>query len=289
MSTPQYPGSGWPPGPSQGGGYGGGGYSGGGYPGGGAPPPGGPYGGGGSYGSGYPGGPSGGYPGGPSGPGGPGGFGGPPGYPPGPPSGGNSGKIVAWVVAGALVLAAIGIGIVLSLGSDDDKGGKAGPTTEPPTTSAPATTRQPTSAPPSTPPTTRATTPATSRPPTTPSSTDDPNSVEKITLSPGDCVNFPEGTNQVDKVACTTPHDAEHVKNLFLPEGPWAGDDATETAARTLCEKEIAPLLAKQSNGSSMGPDFIFPSAGTWDDGDREVQCMVKMKGSAKLTAPLKK
>ncbi|UGQ10093.1 septum formation family protein [Yinghuangia sp. ASG 101] len=105
-------------------------------------------------------------------------------------------------------------------------------------------------------------------------------------MRPGDCVVFPPGTGEVNKVSCSSPHDAEHVENLDMADGPWPGDAEAERQAGELCEAAIKPIVARQPNAGDLAADYIFPSEGSWEEGDREVQCMIRDAGG-KLNGPL--
>jgi hypothetical protein len=197
---------------------------------------------------------------------------------------------VAWIVGGAALIAVLAIVLVLSLGGDDKKDdakGSPSPSTSSSNSSSPS--KSPTSSPSSSS-STPTRTPSTSARPTTGGPTDDgDNTVEKITMVPGDCVVFPANSSDINKVSCTTPHDAEHVRNVFMTDGPWPGDAEAERQAENLCDAAVAPVISKQPNSSQLGTDFIYPAESGWDNGDREVQCLVKMRDNSKLTAPLKK
>lgn len=172
--------------------------------------------------------------------------------------------------------AGIAVGLVFALGGDDDKK-KTAASAPPPSSSGPVSKS----------PTTRSPSPTSASPSPSPDDTD--NTVEKIAMSPGDCLLFPAGSDQIEKVDCTAPHDAEHVRNLFMPDGPWPGNDAADEQAGELCEQAIEPIVVKQAAPTDYTADYILPNASGWADGDREVQCMVTRRDSAKMTAPLRK
>ncbi|MFI6580711.1 septum formation family protein [Embleya sp. NPDC050493] len=197
--------------------------------------------------------------------------------------------MVAIVVVVALVIAGGVIALVLSLGGDDKKDDKAGPadTTAESTTSAPPTVPEPTTDSPEPP----STEPPSTEPPGTPVATNSNGSVavKKVPLSPGDCIAFVTGSTDVNKVACTSPHDGQHVKNVALPDGTWPGDAEMDTKASAVCKPIAEPVIARQPQADELTWLYIYPKESGWSGGDREVQCLVSYTDETKkLTAPLK-
>ncbi|MYW03954.1 septum formation family protein [Streptomyces sp. SID3343] len=272
-------------------GYSGGGYGSGGY-------------GGGGYGGG-----AGGYPGGPGGPAGPPPpnppgtapppYGGPPyggGVPPygpngpaGSPGGRGGRRVVAVVVVVALLIVGGVIALVVSLGNDDGKGGKADKTSEATMSGSSASPSDTSEPEPSTePPTTE---PPTTEPPATsePSNSQGSVAVEKVPLSPGDCVLFETVGTGVDKVACTSPHDGQHIENVDLPAAAWPGEAAMDTRASAACKPFAEPVIARQSQPDLLTWLYIYPDESGWIGGDRRVQCLISyVDQTKKLDAPLR-
>jgi hypothetical protein len=271
-------------------GYGAGGYGGGGYGGGAGGDPGGPAGpppgnppppfGGPPYGGGLP----------PYGPTGPNGPHGPAGSP-----GGRDRRVVAVVVVVALLITGGVIALVLSL-NGDDKGNEAGKTTStpsatrgttaPPTTSAPPVTSTPHASEPE---------PSTEPPGTAPATTPEPSdshdsvAVQKVPLSPGDCVLFETTGTGVDKVACTSAHDGQHVRNVDLPDETWPGEAAMDTKASAACKPVVEPVIERQPQADELTWLYIYPKESGWLGGDREIQCLVSyLDETKKLDAPLR-
>jgi len=202
---------------------------------------------------------------------------------------------VAIVVIVALVIAAGVIALVVSLGGDDKDDTAIKPTvtgstgdstrnatqSSSPEESTPEETEPETTAPPSDPPTTTASTPY-------PTDSSGSVPVQKVPLSPGDCIVFASVGTGIDKISCTSPHDAEHIRNVQLPAGAWPGDAAMDARASDTCEPIAAPVINRQSQASELTWLYIYPKETGWTAGDRQVQCLVSYTDDTKkLSSPL--
>jgi hypothetical protein len=197
--------------------------------------------------------------------------------------------VVAVVVVVALLIAGGVIALVVSLGNDD-KGDKADKTTasatQPRTSAPPTDTSRPD--PNTEPPDTE---PPSGDPGTTPepSSSNGSVAVEKVPLSPGDCILFESAGTGVDKVACTSPHDGQHIRNVDLPDAAWPGQPAMDSQASAACKPFAEPVIARQSRPDLLTWLYIYPKEAGWNGGDREVQCLVSyLDETKKLDAPLR-
>ncbi|MDI2126234.1 septum formation family protein [Yinghuangia seranimata] len=256
-----------------------GGYSGGSY---GAPQyPSGPPGGG----SQYPGGPQ--YPGGGYGGGGYGGGGFP--GPAGPPQGGGRGPLILTVVGAVVVIGGIIVALVLLVGGNKDDKNNANSSKSPtltatdgPSSSTPTPTSsssRTTSAP-----STRSST-ATSRPPT--STTTGPNQVESVKVAAGECINYDSLTGNVDKVACTTPHDMQVLKNFNLTGTTYPSKTDIENQVDSQCSALLRSTVAKETDRTKYTLQYWYPQSDGWTFGDREATCLVSDQSDAKITKKL--
>ncbi|WP_436773825.1 septum formation family protein [Yinghuangia sp. YIM S09857] len=277
-----------PPPPGQGGfppGYGQqpdpyqGSYSGGSYPGGpqypSGPPTGGPQ---------YPGGPT--YPGGGyGGPNGPGGYPGPP----GPPPGGGRGPLILTVVGALVVVGGVIAALVFLLGGDDKDDKAKNPTTSPP---APSTSQSASKSPTATETETKTSRPTptntrTSTRPTATSTRTGGGTVEDVPLRTGECINVNSVTGGIDKVSCTTPHDMEVLKNFDLTGSTYPTKAELQNQVATACESAYERTVSDEPNPDKYTLQYSYPVEASWDDGDREVTCLVQDVSKAKITKKL--
>jgi hypothetical protein len=107
-------------------------------------------------------------------------------------------------------------------------------------------------------------------------------------VRPGDCFEDPfggtEGWTVVDDVrvaACETPHDLEAYHSFELPEGGFPGQEAMEEAIKDGCLGAFDRFVGKPFADSDLNVTFFAPTAETWEEGDREVVCILyAMDGS---------
>ncbi|MCF2530417.1 septum formation family protein [Yinghuangia soli] len=237
----------------------------------------------------YPSGPPGGgpqYPGGPTYPGG--GYGGPGGTfpgPPGPPPGGGRGPLLLVVVGALVVVGGVIAALVFLLGGDKDKkneGKNTGTPTAAPTSKASE---------PSPSATTKSASPTPSRttrtPSPTPTSTDGLTQVDSTPLAAGDCINLNEITGKIDKVACTTPHDKQVLKNFNLTGSTYPTEAEIERQVVAACQAAFNTATAKEAAPNSFGMYYRVPQQLAFMSGDKEATCLIQNKSDAKLTKKL--
>ena len=115
-------------------------------------------------------------------------------------------------------------------------------------------------------------------------------------LRPGTC--FDDGTvfdadevEQVPVVPCDGPHDNEIFAAFDLPDGEFPGDDAVFEQGEEGCLERFPDFVGIDYASSRYVVSTLYPTASSWDDGDREVLCFLydidleKLTGSAAGTA----
>ena len=118
----------------------------------------------------------------------------------------------------------------------------------------------------------------------------------------GDCFDDPEdldlGTQQtvVDLAAvpCDEPHDNEAYFKFELAgeDDAFPGEDAVTEQGSERCLEEFEPFVGIDYESSELDADpYLRPTAESWEQGDREIVCVVynadlsPMTGSAKGSA----
>jgi len=98
-------------------------------------------------------------------------------------------------------------------------------------------------------------------------------------LAAGDCLDYgdPHDSDAVQAVDCGDEHEAEVVDVVALPDpGAYPGDDAVDAAADTRCSGVVAAALdAAGVDGTALDYTYFTPLQAGWDDGARDVQCLV--------------
>lgn len=108
----------------------------------------------------------------------------------------------------------------------------------------------------------------------------------------GDCLNTAEmdTTDQVSDVPvvpCADPHDDEVYHSYTLADGEYPGEDAILADADTTCVAEFTDFIGLAYEESALDYWPMYPTAGSWDSGDREVLCIAWDPSGAKLTGSL--
>lgn len=95
-------------------------------------------------------------------------------------------------------------------------------------------------------------------------------------LAVGDCIVLPseDEFDEVRKLACTDPHDAEVVFVGDHPDGDFPSDEAFEA----FVDEQCLPAFAAYTGSEFYGQDVLdigwfTPTASAWDRGDREIVC----------------
>ena len=95
-------------------------------------------------------------------------------------------------------------------------------------------------------------------------------------LAVGDCIVLPseDEFDEVRKLDCTEPHDAEVVFVGDHPDGDFPSDEAFES----FVDEQCLPAFAAYTGSEFYGQDVLdigwfTPTASAWDRGDREIVC----------------
>ncbi|MEU0935886.1 septum formation family protein [Embleya sp. NPDC005971] len=162
----------------------------------------------------------------------------------------------------------------------DDKGSSTG--TKPPMITMPPAPTLPAKTDPST------GKPATGGGGATPSGTPTKTSgrVKMVKLHKGDCIN--EQGENIDIVACTTPHDAEVVGEYTLPSNMSPTSMTFQEDIAKKCT-ELVTGAAQRNSDIELSKLTMRPTAGSrLNENDRDLTCLLKRTDHGRLTAPLK-
>ena len=110
----------------------------------------------------------------------------------------------------------------------------------------------------------------------------------------GDCLisaNLDDQFSEVPAVPCTEPHDSEVMYIFDMPDGDY-DEDAIEAAGDDQCAQEIAEYVGPNYDTvSSEGLEWSYftPTSESWDNGDREVDCIAfTVSSENELTSSVK-
>lgn len=112
-----------------------------------------------------------------------------------------------------------------------------------------------------------------------------------LDLEVGQCISSTADGEQVSTlpvVECSEPHNGEIYALPQLPDGEFPGVDAVTNSARTLCAGvEFQNYIGIDPAASTLGVGYLYPTADTWAEGDREIVCIVR-DGEADTTGSLR-
>ena len=122
------------------------------------------------------------------------------------------------------------------------------------------------------------------------------NTADVSSLQVGDCIDLPSNdTNitDVQKQACTSPHDAEVFLNLTDPAAdgaPYPGTSHFQNMASTQCLPAATAYLGVDFNQrEDLDAGYLYPTTNSWEDHhDRGLTCYMYKLDKSKLTTPLK-
>lgn len=109
----------------------------------------------------------------------------------------------------------------------------------------------------------------------------------------GDCFDEPDFLDDysivtVPFVRCADPHDYEVFFVFELPDGPYPGEDEVWELADEGCFDEFAGFVGASYFESDLDFFAIYPTADSWADGDRVVQCVLYAMDLTKLVGSMR-
>lgn len=108
----------------------------------------------------------------------------------------------------------------------------------------------------------------------------------------GDCLNTSEVSSteevsDVPVVPCDQPHEDEVYYAYDLAEGNYPGEEAIKADAQATCVPQFTTFIGLAYEESALDYWPMYPTAGSWDGGDREVLCVAWDPSGAKVTGTL--
>lgn len=102
---------------------------------------------------------------------------------------------------------------------------------------------------------------------------------DAFSIRVGDCLESmdwgAEGFTTVPVIPCAEEHESEVYAAVDLPEGDYPGDESVATQADEYCYGEFQGFVGVAWEDSAYDYGYLSPSPESWEQGDREVLCMV--------------
>ncbi|MBW3666551.1 MAG: septum formation family protein [Actinobacteria bacterium] len=118
--------------------------------------------------------------------------------------------------------------------------------------------------------------------------------VSALDVEVGDCFDDPDdfgAITSVEAIPCDQLHDNEVFALPQHPAGPsepYPGDDALNSYAEEACVEAFADYVGIPYEESVFPLGTISPGADTWEDGDREIICILYDPGLEKLEGSMR-
>ena len=112
-----------------------------------------------------------------------------------------------------------------------------------------------------------------------------------LSLSVGDCFDYPDGADEVSDVEildCGEAHDNEVFATYDLPGSVFPGQDVVQADASAGCVTRFEPYVGSDFETSSLGIGSFVPSPTSWAQDDHEVVCFLNDFDGDTLTASAK-
>ncbi|MCX6466283.1 MAG: septum formation family protein [Pseudonocardiales bacterium] len=101
-----------------------------------------------------------------------------------------------------------------------------------------------------------------------------------LNLEVGQCISGQtageDDVSSVPVVDCAEPHTGEIYSLPQVPDGEFPGEEALNQTAQELCAgPDFTTYVGVEYLQSEIYFSTLVPSADTWDDGDREIVCIL--------------
>ena len=113
-------------------------------------------------------------------------------------------------------------------------------------------------------------------------------------LRPGDCFDdviedgeFAQESETLPMVDCEDPHDNEAYALYDMADGPFPGQAVIDDEAIAKCVPLFEDYVGSDYETSRLDVWWIFPTTESWNDGDREVACVLYDLDLNKLTGSM--
>lgn len=112
----------------------------------------------------------------------------------------------------------------------------------------------------------------------------------EVALRPGDCYAWVHKFERAERAGCTDPHDLEIYRVLVHPADAGAifpGDGSLREWASRRCDHGFMTYVGQpETADDGLTYTVWLPTPAQWDDGGRDVACMVASDRAGRLTSP---
>lgn len=111
-----------------------------------------------------------------------------------------------------------------------------------------------------------------------------------LDVAVGDCFDDPDSeiVSTLSVVDCAEPHDNEIFATVQIQGGTFPGDAGVGDFAVDACLDEFEPYVGESYATSPLDYFYLGPTEDSWNNGDREVLCVLYAANLAKLTGSMR-
>ena len=115
--------------------------------------------------------------------------------------------------------------------------------------------------------------------------------VHSTDLQVGDCYNKDTTGSQigdVEVVDCNIPHQYEVYNNYEITLSTLPDEDTMSSEATTACSSTFQEYVGISYNQSQYKASYLYPTSGSWAQGDRTITCTITTSDGSLITGSLK-
>ena len=99
---------------------------------------------------------------------------------------------------------------------------------------------------------------------------------DQVDLSVGQCFqDWEDGDYDVETVACNQTHDFEVIHTFTVTDKTRPSDTELGDTAEAECTAAFQRYVGTPLGSSSLSLGWLYPSVGSWSNGDRTIACYV--------------
>ena len=112
---------------------------------------------------------------------------------------------------------------------------------------------------------------------------------DQVDLSVGQCFqDWEDGDYDVETVACNQTHDFEVIHTFTVTDKTRPSDTELGDTAEAECTAAFQRYVGTPLGSSSLSLGWLYPSVGSWSNGDRTIACYVGVDDGATLDQSVK-
>ena len=118
-------------------------------------------------------------------------------------------------------------------------------------------------------------------------------SIHATDLQVGDCFSFNNNDSStqvgdVEVVDCNIPHQYEVYNNYQIPQSTLPDENTMKSEQYTACHDTFETYVGVPYDQSQYKASYLYPTSGSWAQGDRTITCTITTSDGSLITGSLK-